>query len=172
MANETYSKKLITIKSQIDETITTVRRMTTTLRPLILDDFGLYAALNWLTTGFEQQTGTQIEVVLPDDKDEPTRGSNISNVLFRIAQESLNNITKHANANHVTLVLEKHTDRWRIQITDDGNGFDALTHHQQGFGLSAMRERTEIMEGQFKIQSIAGKGTRVSAEIPLEAAIS
>lgn len=165
-ANDEYTGQLKTIKHQLDETIGSVRRMTAQLRPLILDDFGLYAALQWLISGIEEQSSLRITTELSST--EPPKGSDIASVIFRIVQESLNNIAKHADARQVMIELENSTDgHWRLTISDDGSGFDTSLKPEHGFGLIAMRERVESLGGTLKIKSVVGEGTRISAKIPV-----
>lgn len=166
-SNDEYASQLNTIKCQLDETIDGVRRMTAQLRPLILDDFGLYAALQWLVSGVEGSAHVHIVTHLPES--EPPRGSDIASVIFRIVQEALNNIAKHADARQVTIQLENVDEcYWRLTVYDDGTGFDLSSVSQQGFGLIAMRERVESMGGIFQITSTVGGGTRIQATIPTQ----
>jgi signal transduction histidine kinase len=89
--------------------------------------------------------------------------------LYRVAQEALNNVVKHASARHVSVVLERHDDRLVLIIEDDGRGFDVDARaepHGRGLGLVGMRERAEIIGGSLEIESTPGKGTTIFLQVP------
>jgi signal transduction histidine kinase len=147
-----------------DSIIQSVRRISTELRPGILD-LGLAAAVEWQTHEFQARTGIQCklrllaqEVVAPD----------ASTALFRILQETLTNVARHAGAMRAEVVLQKQRDRLVLRIRDNGRGFDqAGTSLSGSLGLLGMRERAAMLGGGVSISSAPGKGTTVTAWIPL-----
>jgi signal transduction histidine kinase len=146
------------------------RALSRLLRPQILDDLGLEAALRWLARSTGEAAGITIEVevgALPGEID-----GEIATALFRVAQESLANASKHARASHVLVRLARHENRLVLLVIDDGAGCvveDALASASQGrsTGLAAMRERLRLFGGRFQFDSRPGDGTQVRAEIPL-----
>jgi len=157
-------EKVGVIKGQLNQTIASVRRITYELRPLILDDLGLLAAISWLTDDFSRRTG--VEVVLDLDDDEPERGGAEATTLFRLMQESLTNVTKYARATMVWISCRRDGRNWRLTIRDDGVGFVVNPAKKAGFGLVGMRERVRLLEGTFAIHAAPGEGTRIEATIP------
>ncbi|RII27440.1 MAG: hypothetical protein CXR30_15105 [Geobacter sp.] len=143
-----------------------VRSMMTRLRPPVLDDYGLVSALRSHADQFAKRTGiavdVQLEVIVPRLSDE------IETTLFRIAQEALANVAKHAEASFVTLSLIGGDGRVRLSIEDDGQGFDPDLDRpkgpEAGWGLTIMRERAESVEACFSIASKPGQGTVVAVE--------
>ncbi|NMG43901.1 PAS domain S-box protein [Aromatoleum toluvorans] len=156
--------KVGAIKEQLNQTIASVRRITYELRPLILDDLGLRAAISWLTDDFSRRTG--IELVLDMDDDEPERGSAEATTLFRVLQESLTNVTKYAQASTVWVAYRRDGDDWCLSVRDDGVGFVLDAANQAGFGLLGMRERIRLVQGTFAIHSTPGDGTAIDATVP------
>ena len=146
--------------------IQTVRRISTELRPDVLD-LGLAAAVEWQAQEFQARTGIQCTVRLPSQEG---FAPDTSTALFRIFQETLTNVARHAKATRVEVVLQKQRDRLVLLIRDNGRGFDstnpALT---KSLGLLGMRERAAILGGAVTISSALGKGTTVTAWIPLQA---
>lgn len=157
--------KVGVIKEQLNQTIASVRRITYELRPLILDDLGLRAAISWLTDDFSKRTG--IELVLDLDGDEPARGSAEATTLFRVLQESLTNVTKYAQASTVWVACRRDGDDWRLTVRDDGVGFVLDAANQAGFGLLGMRERVRLVLGTFAIHSSPGDGTTIDVTVPV-----
>jgi two-component system NarL family sensor kinase len=152
--------------AQLNDVLGEVRRISHDLRPAILDDLGLAAALDHLRHEFAEHT--RIPAVFE------TRGvtdglSDVSNtVLFRVAQEALTNIKRHANASKVHICLTRHGTTVGISIRDDGCGFDVARvakHPRRGIGLRNMHERLEAVGGQLDLQSCA-EGTQVTAILP------
>ncbi|AYH45590.1 cache domain-containing protein [Azoarcus sp. DN11] len=156
--------KVGVIKEQLNQTIASVRRITYELRPLILDDLGLRAAISWLTDDFSKRTG--IELALDLDDDEPERGSTEATTLFRVLQESLTNVTKYARASTVWVSCRRDGGDWRLTVRDDGIGFVLDAANQAGFGLLGMRERIRLVQGTFAIHSTPGDGTAIDATVP------
>jgi signal transduction histidine kinase len=144
-------------------------RMVGDLRPSLLDDMGLHAALSWYTDEINRRGPTQVELAIEGP---PARLSpEIEITLFRITQESLNNVVRHAHASRARVELAYVNGSARLQVSDDGVGFDPGTvlegELESGWGLAGIRERVELVGGQCRIQSTPGKGTIVMVEIPL-----
>jgi signal transduction histidine kinase len=144
----------------LNETIKTVRRIATELRPSMLDDLGLIEAIEWQSKEFEKRSGIKIsfESAIPHL---PIANS-VATSLFRIYQEALTNIGRHANATHVYSTLQLENDKIILIIKDDGIGFDMQTLGvKKTLGLLGMKERTLMMGGRFEINSKAGEGTTI-----------
>lgn len=147
------------------DTLEDTRNLSRLLRPPILDDLGLEAALRWL--GRAQSEASGVDVVLDLDPLPPLAGE-VQTLLFRVAQEALNNAIKHAHAHSVLVRLVERGGRAQLLVIDDGDGFDVAAAQQSGgSGLSGMRERVRLYEGQFDVQSAPGHGTRVRVSVPL-----
>ena len=145
-----------------------VRRISHGLRPTLLDDLGLAAALEHLAREFSQHSGTPVAFSASGNTEKLP--AVVATVLFRIAQEALTNIERHAGARHVELSLSSRRGRVMLAIVDDGAGFDAegvQTHPQRGIGLRNMAERLDAIGGVLDIVSSAA-GTTVRASVELE----
>ena len=154
------------ILQSIDQTINSVQRILTELRPALLDDLGLVAAIEWQVNEFRRRTEMQCHLSLPDE--EPDLTDKERTALFRIMQESLSNIQRHANATEISLALMVEGAWLSMEITDNGKGIsDIELLGSRSFGLMGMRERAHIFGGNVNIQGEEGKGTTVSARIPL-----
>jgi PAS domain S-box-containing protein len=153
--------------SLVEATVDSIRDVMAELRPAVLDDYGLGAVLRWYAEDFSRRTGVSTSVVGNDPT--PRLASATEGTLFRIVQESLTNVAKHARAQQATVMLESHPGRFCLSITDDGCGFDSsgigqpTDHH--GWGLMIMRERAESTGGQLRVESTMGHGTRVVVEL-------
>jgi PAS domain S-box-containing protein len=167
---QTKDEKIETkIKSSlklIDETINSVRRIATQLRPSILDDLGLAEALDWQSREFSTRTGLAVE--FSSNVNEMIYPSAISSSVFRIFQEALTNITRHAKATKVSSRLEEIGEVLYLTVADNGVGF---VIHQQAegktLGLLGMKERVAMLNGIYDVQSEPGEGTVISVQIPL-----
>jgi signal transduction histidine kinase len=141
-----------------------VRRLAVELRPKALDDFGLVPALERLAQTFAEQTGMEFEV------EESLGGQRLSSdaetALYRIVQEALTNVVKHAGARRVSIVLTRRDGGVAAVVEDDGQGFDPEGEHE-GLGLLGIRERLALLGGGLEIESAPGKGTTLVAEVPL-----
>ena len=157
--------KLNELTEMLDGTVRTVRRISSELRPSLLDDLGLIAAIDWHLKEFEKRTGILTEFKEPAA--ELTLPDNINTGLFRIIQESLTNVTRHANADKVQVSLLQNNGTLVLQIQDDGKGFDKEKEaNKRTLGILGMKERTEMMGGKYEISSVVGKGTTVVVSIP------
>lgn len=153
------------LRELVVATLQDVRRLAVELRPKVLDDFGLVPALERLTESFADQTG--IDVRFESGLAEARLAPEIETALYRIVQESLTNVVKHAYAHLVSIVLTRKPDAIALVIEDDGTGFDPGRTREGGFGLEGMRERVGLLEGKLQIESREGAGTAIVAEVPL-----
>jgi signal transduction histidine kinase len=157
---ETEVKSLEIFTSILDKTTAEVRRMQQHLRPSMLDDLGLLVTIGWLCRGFgEAHSGMHIDQNINiGEKEVP---ASLKLVIFRILQEALNNVAKHSKASLVRLSLAKASKEIELAISDNGQGFDVKEKPRHGLGLVTMRERAELSNGSFAIESVKGKGTTV-----------
>lgn len=153
------------LRELVTQTLKDVRRLAVELRPKALDDFGLVPALKRLGAGFSEQTGIRVEVesYLGEDR-LPTE---IETALYRIVQESLTNVVKHARASLVSVLITRKNGSVIAVIEDDGRGFDAGASRDEGLGLVGMEERVALLNGKLQVESSEGAGTTVVAEVPL-----
>jgi signal transduction histidine kinase len=146
-------------------TLEDTREMSRLLRPPILDDLGLEAALRWLARSQAEAAGIDVQVevgALPELDDE------LQTLLFRVAQEAINNAVKHAQANNILLRLVARDGSLRLQVADDGRGCDPATAFRAGgSGLGGMRDRLRLHEGRLELHASPGEGTRVRAVVPI-----
>ncbi len=161
---QTLADKVATVKGQIDRTIATVRRISSELRPLALDDLGLSSAASWYVDQFSARTGLTIDLSLPDV--DPERGDAVATALFRILQESLTNVARHAQAKKVDVRLAFENGVWSLSVSDDGVGFVPEPGKCDNIGLVGMRERAQNLGGRFAVTTKPGRGTRVDVDIP------
>ncbi len=166
-ASDAVARKLTSMQVLLDGTVAAARRISADLRPLMLDDLGLTAACDWLVQNFRQRTGLQCELVM--------RGEHLdlrdpyATALFRVLQESLTNIAKHAQATHVEVTLERERNDVTLTVRDNGQGFVADAPRKQGsFGLLGLKERAYVLGGDVEIQSQPGSGTVIEMRLPVE----
>jgi signal transduction histidine kinase len=153
-------------RDHIDATIRSVRQIINDLRPNVLD-LGLGAAVDWQIAEFRQRTGVTCELI--QDKDEIPVSDRCATALFRILQESLTNITRHAFASHVQVELSCKTDHVAMTVTDNGVGIQTGGRQKSGsFGLVGVEERVKILGGTFEVGDVAGGGTRIQVTLPIE----
>jgi signal transduction histidine kinase len=154
------------VRELVRSTLQDVRRLAVELRPKALDDFGLVAALERLTENFAEQTGMAIEFVsnLHGDGRFPPE---VETALYRLVQESLTNIVKHARAKGVSIVLTQKAEAITVVVEDDGVGFEPGRETGDGIGLLGMRERVGLFGGRVVVESRPGAGTTIVAEVPL-----
>jgi signal transduction histidine kinase len=153
------------LRERVVDTLRDVRRLAIELRPAALDDFGLEPALERLTSGFAEQTGIRVELEsrLKDDR----LPEDVETVLYRIVQEALTNIVKHAHADRVSIFVTQKPNSVSAIIEDDGRGFDPQRDVDGGIGLLGMRERVALLEGSLTIESSRDTGTTLVVEVPL-----
>ena len=154
------------ISKLMDTSIETVKRISTELRPGVLDDLGLTAAIEWQAEEFEHRTGITCEVT--SDPRDIILDRDRSTAIFRIFQESLTNVARHAQATRVTASLKEKAGTLELKVRDNGRG---ITKEQisdpKSFGIIGMRERVYAWEGQVTVKSAPGQGTTVAVRIPL-----
>ncbi|CAA9316796.1 MAG: integral membrane sensor signal transduction histidine kinase [uncultured Lysobacter sp.] len=147
------------------DTLEDTRNLSRLLRPPILDDLGLASALRWLVRSSGEASGIDITL---DLQPLPDLDGEMQTLLFRVAQEAINNATKHAKAQHIVVRLVARGDTLQLQVADDGRGFDpSQAVHAGGSGLGGMRERLRLYDGRLELHSAPGEGTRVRALVPL-----
>jgi signal transduction histidine kinase len=160
-------EKVDAMSKIIDRTIVTVKKISTDLRPGLLDDLGLSAAIEWQAEEFEKRTGIRCSIMI-DPKD-ITFDKDRNTALFRIFQETLTNIARHAEATEVTINLRIKDDQIHLTVQDNGRGIrDDELASPQSFGLMGMQERAIMFGGNTKIYGLAGRGTTVTVRIPVE----
>ena len=153
------------LRELVVATLQDVRRLAVELRPPALDDFGLVPALERLVEGFGEQTGLAID--LEAGLEEGRLPPEIETALYRIVQEALTNVLKHARARHVSILLRGTTGMVTAVIEDDGRGLPAGEARETGLGLLGMRERLSLLDGSLTLESVPGRGTTLVAEVPI-----
>jgi PAS domain S-box-containing protein len=164
--SEVTLSKLRGMEELIDETISRARRICSELRPGVLDDLGLEAAVEWQGQEFERRTGVRCEVV-STLQPPPPLDRDLSTALFRILQESLTNVARHAEATRVRVALRQEGGRIVLEVSDDGRGTGAPPAGRRPLGVLGMRERARRLGGTLNITSADGRGTVVQVSIPL-----
>lgn len=156
------------MQARLDETMAAVRRIALDLRPQMLDDLGLSAAVEWLVRDFSRRTGLRCTMQLDDIG---ALGDQAGIALYRMVQEALTNVLRHAHASSVHVELRRDADRVWVSVRDNGVGLGpGLPAHDSQFGLLGMRERADMLGGQLQIESLERGGTCVRMQLPLRAA--
>jgi len=152
----------------VDGTLSTIENVMAELRPPLLEEYGVGAALGWYGEEFEKRTN--ISVKCDDQARENGRGlrREAAIALFRIAQEALNNVAKHAQATQVELRLDADDDHMTLTVRDNGKGFDPVTSEARAtrLGMTTMQERVTAAGGSLELESTPGKGTTIRARVP------
>ena len=153
------------VRALVVATLQDVRRLAVELRPKALDDFGLEAALERLTQTYSEQVGIPVDF-------QAAMGSErfpaeVETALYRIVQESLTNVVKHAKADRVSVLLTRKEGKALAMVEDDGRGFDPDHRRDGHFGIEGMRERVALLDGRLTIETSPGGGTTVVAEVPV-----
>lgn len=160
--------ELSELRQLVVDTLDGVRRLAVQLGPSVLEDLGLCSGLEWLADRVREETGLRVELeLLCEDDDIPAP---LAIAIFRVAQEALTNIVRHAKAKHVTLRLSDDVGRLGLDIVDDGVGFDvavARARPAASIGLFGIAERVALVGGTFDINSTPGVGTRVHVRVPM-----
>ena len=153
------------LRELVVSTLQDVRRLAVELRPSALDDFGLVAALERLAASFAEQTGIAVDfqTALADER----LPEEVETALYRIVQESLTNVVKHARARRVSILLARKNGAVKAVVEDDGRGFDPVQEPDDGFGLVGMRERLALLGGRLEVESGRDGGTTIAAEVPV-----
>ena len=158
-----YRQALENIKTLAENSVTEVRNMSLLLRPSMLDDLGLVAALEWQAREVSKRTGMLVGLVEENVSD--SLPEEHKTCVYRIVQEALNNCSKHAYAKHVQVTIRQKPGRLTLTIQDDGKGFDP--GRARGLGLVGMTERVSQLNGNLKVDSVAGRGTSLHVDLPL-----
>jgi two-component system, NarL family, sensor histidine kinase DevS len=153
------------LREQVVETLQDVRRLAVELRPSALDDFGLVPALERLAEAFGEQSGIAVDIEA--NRDSARLPGEVETALYRIVQEALTNVAKHAEATRVSVVVTRRGNVVTAVIEDDGQGFGAGGGSGEGLGLVGMKERVGLLGGRLAIESTEGAGTTVVAEVPV-----
>jgi two-component system, NarL family, sensor histidine kinase DevS len=163
--NEAMRSAVSEVRDLVRSTLQDVRQLAVELRPKALDDFGLVAALERLTETFAEQTGISVEFepALPEGR----LPAEAETALYRIVQESLTNVVKHARASKVSVVLTRKDDFVSVIVEDDGVGFEPGRARDGGLGLVGIRERVGLLGGRLRVESRPGAGTTFVAEVPV-----
>ena len=150
----------------VDDTVASVRRISTELRPLMLDDLGLIAAIEWLAHGWAARMGIKVHLRL--GATDPDVGDTAAIALYRMVQEALTNIARHANATEVRIALQQAGGELRLTVQDNGVGFSAESMYREGsHGLMGIRERAYMLGGELEIGNVRGGGGRIRVRLPL-----
>ena len=150
----------------VDEMVEAVRRTATELRPGVLDDLGLTAAIEWQAADFQKRTNIRCDVAA--NLRSATTERDVATAIFRIVQEALTNVTRHARAGRVRIALQETDGDVVVEITDDGRGItDPERSGPASLGLLGIRERAHLLGGEVTISGIPGRGTTVTARVPL-----
>jgi len=158
-------QKTKTITKAIDTAVQSVRRIYSGLRPFLLDDLGLLSAMEWMARGFQNNTGIKCE--LNFSQEDMVLNKDLTTTIFRIFQEALTNVGRHANATRVEVGLEEKAKHLKLTISDDGRGItEEEISHPRSFGLMGIRERALAYDGKVEIRGVPNKGTTVSVSIP------
>jgi PAS domain S-box-containing protein len=164
---QALKEKINSLSDMIDASVESVQKISSKLRPGILDELGLIAAIEWQAEDFEKLTNIKCSLSLP--RAEIVLEKNKSTAIFRIFQEALTNIVRHSEANKVVISLMNHQSNIYLEILDNGKG---ITQEQirdfKSLGIHGMEERALVFGGQVYIEGIAGKGTTVKVEIPVD----
>jgi two-component system sensor histidine kinase UhpB len=160
-------EKIEILTKLIDQSVESVQKISAKLRPTILDELGLNAAIEWQTEEFEKLTNIKCSLLLP--KDDLKLTSNKSTAIFRIFQEALTNIARHSEADKVTISLITNQNNLNLEITDNGKGISTeQIKDLKSLGIHGMEERALIFGGQVTLDGFSGKGTKVKVEIPID----
>jgi signal transduction histidine kinase len=149
----------------LDSMVTSVQRISSELRPSILDDLGLVPALESEASMFEDRTGIECELSLPPDA---RIEAHCATAIYRIVQEALTNVARHSNASRVEIRLRERTDELLLEIRDDGRGVTiGEVGDSRSLGLLGIRERADLVGGTVHFEGVSGRGTIVSVRIPV-----
>ncbi len=155
--------------AMVEETIAAVRRMSTELRPLMLDDLGLHAAIEWLAQDWSERMGVRVVTDLVEH--DPDIGAPAAIAVYRMVQEALTNVARHARASRVMIRLRQRADELVLTVQDNGIGFSEPSVHRAGsHGLLGIRERAYMLGGHLETANAPAGGARVTVRLPLRAA--
>jgi PAS domain S-box-containing protein len=164
---EALRRRLEDAGALVERTLQSIEAVMAELRPPLLDEYGLGAALGWHVEEFTERTGIRVSLADATADGGKSLRADLGVALFRIAQEALNNIVKHARAQRVEIALGAAGGAMELTIRDDGVGFDIANTPRGRWGMTTMRERAEAAGGELKVDSAPGRGTRVTVKVPL-----
>jgi signal transduction histidine kinase len=155
------------MRALLESSVATVQRIASELRPALLDNLGLIAAIEWLTRDCQEHTGISVVFTHAGDQAAEQLEGSLATALFRICQEALTNVVRHAQAGEVCVCLDVSAGQVLLEIKDDGIGIaPAQVHDPRSFGLLGMRERLHPWGGRLTIAGGPGQGTTVAAVVP------
>lgn len=159
-------EKKKSMEKVLDEAIETVKTIIMDLRPSMLDDLGLIAALDWLSEDFQNRSGIKCE--FSQDPEEIIVNQELATAIFRIVQEALTNVARHADTTNVKISLTDKACELLLKVSDDGKGItEDQISDSKSFGLIGIRERAHGFGGDVKIEGVSGEGTMVEVRIPV-----
>ena len=168
-SGSTRAGRIDAMIEMVDDTVATVRRIATELRPLMLDDLGLNAAIEWLADSWSRRMGVAVKLHLRAA--DPALDDAVNIALYRMVQEALTNITRHAHATQVCIEVQQIGSELQLTVMDNGIGFDEASIYREGsYGLVGMRERALMLGGRLDIGSSPKGGGRVTVHLPLGSA--
>jgi PAS domain S-box-containing protein len=163
---QALEKKLTKMQAILDSTTKATRRISTNLRPMILDDLGLIPSVEWLVENFREHSGVDCELLIADPS--INLMDPYATAVFRILQEALTNVTKHAQASLVEISISRMAGEVRLNVRDNGRGFTSTDPRKpDSYGLIGLRERARLLNGEIRIDSAPGRGTIISLRIPI-----
>lgn len=156
------------VRSLVADALNEVRELAPELRPIVLDDVGLVAAVRRLASDLAERNDFAVDVALEGLTDDTRLPGEIETVVFRVVQEALTNVTRHARAHRVRISVVVADGRLRVDIVDDGTGFDpGAAAHRRSLGVTGMTERAALAGGKVQITSAPGAGTTVHLDVPV-----
>ena len=163
---DAFARRLDKMAGLLTGTVAATRRIAADLRPLVLDDLGLFPAVESLVENFRQRTGIPCELAVSNPEMQLPAAH--STAVFRVVQEALTNVARHAQAKHVEVAIEQHPTEVTLNIRDDGRGFMPHKPRKAGsFGLIGLRERAYLIGGDATITSAPGQGTSIEVRLPI-----
>jgi len=164
--SEEGKEKIGELLGVVDRTIEGIRRIIGRLSPLVLQELGLIAAIRKEAKDLQKTAGVKTMVMISENlgRFDPV----VETAIYRVVQESLHNVAKHAKARNVTIDLQRRGDTLRLVVSDDGTGMRKVTNSMRpSFGMAGMQERISTLGGQMKVESHKGGGTRISITVPM-----
>jgi signal transduction histidine kinase len=152
-----------------DKTMQVVRNVVASLRPAVLDA-GIVAALEWLCVEFSRSSHAVCHFCVPEEQEHMPLAEDGSIAFFRIVQEALTNVVRHAKAKHVFVTLDYSGENCVLDIRDDGKGFNPIASRRKSFGLAGMKERVSMLGGTIAIASSPGRGSAITVRVPVRRA--
>ena len=152
-----------------DELFVRLRRVVRALRPSVLDELGLKDALDAMVSDIQSRSDLVCSVSVGGAAVEDPATPAIEAALYRMAQELVTNVVRHAQAMTLSVALETDANRWTLTVQDDGVGFNPMAESISGMGIRGVRERAEILGGQVEVSSLPGAGTTITVRIPVRA---